>query len=326
MDEIIGERPAPRRGGRGGARGGSDRRPPPPRAPRREEYPRDGVRKYRANEPANIDSDWVHDRFEDDRYGRRRGPLVDDDRIPRGPGPAGTRVRVDNIHYELTEDDLKELFERVGRVVSVRLLYDRADRSQGTAFVVYDDYEDARQAVHDYDGQNANGQPIRLTLMPSGPSDRGGPRASLMDRIEKPPRSLFDRIEDSRDDSRDDPRRRRRGRSDSPRKGGRPAPPDVDRYMPGRGSRSPIRRRGTPREGGRRPGQRREETAKGPRRPRTDDEGRPMVGGRPRKTAEELDAEMADYFGGKGDELAPAGNGAAPAAGGENGADIDMDI
>lgn len=34
------------RGGRGrGGGGGGDRRPPPPRAPRREEYPRDGVRK-----------------------------------------------------------------------------------------------------------------------------------------------------------------------------------------------------------------------------------------------------------------------------------------
>lgn len=46
-----------------------------------------------------------------------------------------------------------------------------------------------------------------------------------------------------------------------------------------------------------------------------------MVGGRPRKTAEELDAEMADYWGGKGD----AGN-EAETNGGEAGGDIDMDI
>lgn len=160
--------------------------------------------------------------------------------------------------------------------------------------------------------------------MPSGPAP-SAPKGSLFDRIEKPPRSLFERIEASRDDG--GPRRGgRRARSDSPRGGGTLAPPDVDRYVPGRASRSPIRRRGTPREGGRRPGQRREEGGgggRGGRRPRTDDEGRPLVGGRPRKTAEELDAEMADYFGGKGE--APAGNGAATNEA-NGGGDIDMDI
>lgn len=161
--------------------------------------------------------------------------------------------------------------------------------------------------------------------MPSGPADRGPRGGSLADRIEKPVRSLADRIEDSRDDLRDDPRRRRH-RSDSPRKG-RMVRDDLDRYMPGPRSRSPIRRRGTPRGGaGRRPGQRREEAGRPPRRPRMDDDGRPLVGGRPRKTAEELDAEMADYWGGK-----EAGNGdaGAPAAEETNGGgvgDIDMDI
>ncbi|CAK4034052.1 serine arginine-rich splicing factor 7-like [Lecanosticta acicola] len=337
LDEIIGERPRPR-GGRGGGRG-SDRRPPPARAPRREEYPRDGVRKYRSDEPTNIDSygytypayparntvltppsDWVHDRYEDDRY----APAYDDERPPRGPGPAGTRIRVDNVHYELTEDDLRELFERVGPILSVRLLYDRADRSQGTAYVIYEDHRDAREAVTNFDNQYANGQPIRLTLMPSGPSDRAPRGVSLADRIEKPVRSLADRIEDSRSDSRDDPRRRRH-RSDSPRKG-RIAQETLDRYMPLRGSRSPIRRRGTPRGGaGRRPGQRREE-ARPPRRPRTDDDGRPLVGGRPRKTAEELDAEMADYWGGKEAGNGDAGHPATEEANGGGIGDIDMDI
>jgi THO complex subunit 4 len=221
-------------------------------------------------------------------------------------------------------------------VASVRLLYDRSDRSQGTAWVSYDDDRDASQAVREFDGQNANGQAIRMTLVPNAPAPQPAPRGSLFDRIEPAPRSLFDRI--------DPPRRedggRRRQRSDSPRKGSRMAP-DVDRYVPGGrrgGSRSPIRRRGTPREGGRRPGAKREEGGgggggRGGRRARTDEEGRPLVGGRPRKTAEELDAEMNDYWGstnnGGGDAAPAAGNGdAAPANGAANGGagDIDMDI
>lgn len=227
---------------------------------------------------------------------------------------------------------IQELFERVGPTVSVRLLYDRQDRSQGTAYVIYEDERDARDALHKFDGQNANGQPIRISLMPSGPS-RDAPPRGIADRIERQPRSIFDRITSSRDDSRDGGRRPRQ-RSDSPRKSDRLAAPDVDRYIPGRGSRSPIRRRGTPRGGGRRPGERREERGgRGPReprerKPRVDDEGRPLVGGRPRKTAEELDAEMNDYFG-KGDETSGDNGAATEANGAENGRatdDIDMDI
>jgi THO complex subunit 4 len=57
------------------------------------------------------------------------------------------------------------------------------------------------------------------------------------------------------------------------------------------------------------------------------------VGGRPRKTAEELDAEMADYWGSKGGDDAQAANGESTTttgatANGANGAvgDVDMDI
>lgn len=224
----------------------------------------------------------------------------------------------------------QELFERIGPVASVKLLYDRMDRSEGTAFVTYEDPRDARAAVAEFNGQNANGQPIKLTMLPTAPA--AASRGTLFERVERPSRSLFDRIEggqDSRGDSREDFGRRRRNRSESPRRRS-PLPANVDRYVPrAPRSRSPIKRRGTPRESGRRPGQGREDSGRGGRRGRTDDDGRPLVGGRPRKTAEELDAEMEDYWGSKKD-----GGGKANGAGGaSNGAatasapaedDIDM--
>ena len=103
----------------------------------------------------------------------------------------------------------------------------------------------------------------------------------------------------------------------------------TDRYRPGgaKGSRSrsplPNRRR----EGGRRPGARREGGGgrRGDRGERSERPERPERGGRPKKTQEELDAEMEDYFGGaqQGDSTAaangPAGGGQQPA-----GDDIDM--
>lgn len=218
----------------------------------------------------------------------------------------------------------QELFERIGPVVSVKLLYDRMDRSEGTAFVTYQDPRDARDAVTEFNGQNANGQPIKLTMLPTAPA--AASRSTLFERVERPSRSLFDRIEggrDSRDDGRDDVGRRRRNRSESPRR--RSPPANVDRYVPrAPRSRSPIKRRGTPRESGRRPGQRREDSGRGGRRGRTDDDGRPLVGGRPRKTAEELDAEMEDYWGSKKDGDAKANGAGAAAAAPAAEDDIDM--
>ena len=68
--------------------------------------------------------------------------------------------------------------------------------------MTYDHVSDARKAVAEFDGANAKGQPIRLSLIPL-PSRRENP----FDKVENP-RSLFDRIEA--------PTGRSRRRSDSP--------------------------------------------------------------------------------------------------------------
>lgn len=207
--------------------------------------------------------------------------------------PPPAKIRVDNLHWDLTEEDLYDLFTRIAPVKEVKLQYDRAGRSDGTAFVTYDYIADARTAVREFDGANAKGQPIRLTILPLPP--KAARQYNPFDRVENP-RSLFDRIET--------PSGRGRRRSESPigdaareysrnssRRGGRsgprdrrsdttkPPPENIDRYIPGQNGRG-ARRGG----GG---GERRE-------RPR----GEPRPGARPRKTAEELDAEMDDYWGG----------------------------
>jgi len=181
------------------------------------------------------------------------------------------------------------------------MTYDRHDRPTGTAFVTYYTLRDARDAVREFDGANAYGQPIRVSLLPPGPAPGARPR-NPFDNVEKPSRSLFERIEQE-----SAPARGGRRRSISPTREG------IDRYVPGQRNRSPVNRRGTgtPREGGRRPGARRENSgrpARGGRR--GDGEGKPS-GARPKKTAEELDAEMNDYWGGgagQGDAAAVAGD------------------
>ncbi|OAL33961.1 hypothetical protein AYO20_06796 [Fonsecaea nubica] len=295
LDETIAERQ------RADTR--SRRAPPPQQQQRRREYnyPRDGVRKA----AATIDQ------------GKAITVAM---KIARQNATA--KLRVDNLHYDLTEDDIWDLFQRIAPVKEARLRYDRAGRSEGVAFVTYEHVADARAAIREFDGANAKGQPIHLTLLPLPRRD------NPFDRVENP-KSLFDRIEAPASRSRrrsespmeelDEERRNRR----APRRGGprdrrsdttKPPPENIDRYIPGqRDSRSSSHR------GGRRPGERRERAGR-------DGEGHKLVNGRPRKTAEELDAEMDDYWGhgntheGTSANSAPGEQEAQPVAGD----DIDM--
>lgn len=193
----------------------------------------------------------------------------------------------------------------MGPVTDLNLTYDRAGRSNGVAFVTYEDPKDAKRAIREFDGANAKGtqlpnryhtpsnnslgQPIHLILLPSGPSGpRNGGRRNPFDSAVAPPRSLEDRITLAPGAG--------RSRSDSPIRHSDvrgPAPNNVDRYVPGQHtrSRSPMPRR----RDGRRPGSRRERTERGGGR----GADRLAKDGRPKKTQEELDAEMEDYWGSK---------------------------
>ncbi|EXJ79682.1 hypothetical protein A1O3_07963 [Capronia epimyces CBS 606.96] len=234
-----------------------------------------------------------------------------------------TKLRVENLHYDLTEDEIYTLFERIAPVLDAKLRYDRAGRSEGVAFVTYQHVADARTAIREFDGANAKGQPIYLTLLPLPRRD------NPFDRVENP-RSLFDRIEPPNGRGRrrsaspmeeieDDRAGRRPARRGNPRDRRsditRPAPENIDRYIPGqRDGRSSSHR------GGRRPGERRERGTR-------EIEGHRTANGRPRKTVEELDAEMDDYWGGAGHAQGEAENNVAPAAQGTRpggGDDVDM--
>ena len=224
--------------------------------------------------------------------------------------------------------------------------------------MIYSHISDARSAIREFDGANAKGQPIRLELLP--PTAPASGRSELIrtrrdnpfDRVENP-RSLFERVEAPKG------RNNRMARSASPgeessrygskRDGGgrdltsrdrrsdvtKPAPDGIDRYVPGQDvGRSSSRRGFGGREGGRRPGERRERGGDRPGRDGRDAEGHRLVNGRPRKTQEELDADMEDYWGKASmasmarTDTGAATNGAAPAAAvqatGTGDEDIDM--
>ena len=199
----------------------------------------------------------------------------------------------------------------------------------------YQRLTDAKTAIREFDGANAKGQPIHLSLVSGGAGGRRDDRRNPFDNVERPKGSLFDRVEkphgrgsrslspEGETELSDEPAGGNRGRRNNGVRRSdvsKPPPEHIDRYVPGQ--RSPRRRNDGGRSGGRRPGERRDT------RNRTDSAAR----GRPKKTQEELDQEMDDYFStantanGNGDSLAaapPADNAPAPApAAGDD--DIDM--
>ncbi|KAJ5191227.1 Nucleotide-binding alpha-beta plait [Penicillium cinerascens] len=282
LDEIIAEDT------RGKGRPSGDRPSGGRRSQPRRRGDRDGVRKPYAKDSVNLNLDWVHDKFDDDRDSRpSRGTRhAGRSGSPGRVGPALTKVRVENLHYDITESDLEDLFGRIGPVQELSLVYDRAGRSEGVAFITYERLRDAHESVREFDGANAKGQPIRLSLVPGRRERTGG---TLFDRVERP---VSPESETEGGD------RRRRGAGGRGRRSDmtKPAPDHIDRYIPGQ--RDTAHRSGGRRGGGRES------------RPRNAENPGRRSNARPRKTQEELDQEMEDYWGNK--DADTEGTGAQP--------------
>ncbi|GAC72772.1 uncharacterized protein PANT_7d00265 [Moesziomyces antarcticus T-34] len=119
---------------------------------------------------ADDSGSWKHDRYDENasaRGPRRAGsgrPLS----FPRDPAEtnevkATGKLFIENLQWDVSEQDLKTLFEQIGPVAKAYIKYDRSDRSTGRAVVVYDNPNHALQAKNEYDGAKAKGQVISIT-------------------------------------------------------------------------------------------------------------------------------------------------------------------
>lgn len=72
------------------------------------------------------------------------------------------RIYVGNLPYSSTEADLREMFEKHGKVYSADVLVDReTGRSRGFGFVEMDD-ADALKAIEKLNGADMGGRPLRV--------------------------------------------------------------------------------------------------------------------------------------------------------------------
>ena len=92
------------------------------------------------------------------------------------------RIYVGNLASHTTERDLTSLFERAGRVVSVRIIADRdTGRSKGFGFVEMGS-EDAERAITQLNQTDLNGHTLSVTearARPQSSAERGIPPSRL---------------------------------------------------------------------------------------------------------------------------------------------------
>ena len=86
------------------------------------------------------------------------------------------RLYVGNLSFETTESDLKELFQQMGAVETVRIITDRdTGRSKGFGFVEMQDGGD--KAIAEMNGKDFKGRALTVNEarpMPSRDSGGGG--------------------------------------------------------------------------------------------------------------------------------------------------------
>ena len=76
----------------------------------------------------------------------------------------GGSITISNLHFEVSEKDLRELFESIGPVSKATIDYDRAGRSNGTATVFFKRHEDAYSARERFQNVPLDGKPMQIEL------------------------------------------------------------------------------------------------------------------------------------------------------------------
>ncbi|XP_065202987.1 RNA-binding protein 39-like isoform X2 [Planococcus citri] len=77
------------------------------------------------------------------------------------PGPV--RLYVGSLHYNITEDMLRGIFEPFGKIDSIMLMCDpETGRSKGYGFVTYHNSEDAKKALEQMNGFELAGRPMKV--------------------------------------------------------------------------------------------------------------------------------------------------------------------
>ena len=86
-----------------------------------------------------------------------------------------SNLYVGNLSFEVTDDDLQELFEPHGPVASAKVISDReTGRARGFGFVEMEQAEDAQKAIQSLDGQEFRGRNLKVNMAKPREDRSGG--------------------------------------------------------------------------------------------------------------------------------------------------------
>lgn len=85
-------------------------------------------------------------------------------------------IYVGNLHYNVSDEDLKQVFEEYGEVTSVKIIMDReTGRSKGFGFIEMSDDAKAREAIEELNGAELMGRTMKVNeSRPKPANNRGG--------------------------------------------------------------------------------------------------------------------------------------------------------
>jgi len=136
-----------------------------------------------------VDNDsWEHDMYD---VQQPREP-----RAPRGGFETGSKLIISNLHYNVSDEDIKELFEELGSLKRSTVHYDKSGRSKGSAEVIFSRKQDALSALRRYNGVRLDGQPMEIEMVSGneggggggmGSRLSGGPSSSRREVVERKP-------------------------------------------------------------------------------------------------------------------------------------------
>jgi RNA recognition motif-containing protein len=74
-------------------------------------------------------------------------------------------IYVGSLQYDVTEDELRTIFETYGAVDTVKIIMDKfSGRSKGFGFIEMTDNQEAEQAIQSLNGTEINGRRIVVNL------------------------------------------------------------------------------------------------------------------------------------------------------------------
>jgi len=93
---------------------------------------------------------------EKNRIGNYTDPMVRPDKGPM-------KLYIGSLHFNITEDMLRGIFEPFGRIQSIQLMTDpETDRSKGYGFITYNEAEDAKKAMEHLNGFELAGRAMKV--------------------------------------------------------------------------------------------------------------------------------------------------------------------